>query len=328
MEDSDMDIDISQLNFEEIFFNPLTQQSAWTAMQSIDPREISDDESDNESRKRLRNRKLKTANPTEKVTNAVTTHDTPSSSKDNEKTAATAIPESSSDNNWAPNPGEIMVAELMSRYENGKRQAKQQIKPETQLGSRPSSSAATEVCGSESSELEELSSDGTGKTESSDFIKYCIPQYEQKVKLCNLHFEKIVKMTPKEVGEVCKEIMPELAKIKSQSLPSKRHEIFLECGISKHRLREITVAKPFDNAHDRRVMDLIREVLYHDEDETDNNGEILHYICLVLLPEALIRIFARVNKIDCDLAEKEMRFQAKYDGPLPAYVMKSLPEPE
>jgi len=34
-----------------------------------------------------------------------------------------------------------------------------------------------------------------------------------------------------------------------------------------------------------------------------------------MLPEAFIRIFARVNKISFDLAEKEMTYGACYDGP-------------
>ncbi|ODM95872.1 hypothetical protein Ocin01_10810 [Orchesella cincta] len=312
------DIDVSELNFEDIFFNPLTQKSVWKVMASSNLSQISDD-SDDDDKRRLRKRK-----PNTEITTTVTTPGTSSLLiRGNETTAAsTVVVENNTEHGSSPVPPEEdftvgckMVEELMSRY----RTSKMKYKSATQ-GKSP------EDPDNDSSELEELSSDGEDDgagTGRSNFLTYCIPQYDLKMALCKKHYEAITKMSPRQVGVVCSQILPELRKIKNGTLPNKRHNIFLECGISKQRLRDMSVAKPFDSAQDRRVMDIIRNEIYYNEDETENNGEIIYYISLVLLPEALIRIFARVNCIDEVLAEKEMRFEAKYDGTLPEYVMRT-----
>jgi len=46
----------------------------------------------------------------------------------------------------------------------------------------------------------------------------------------------------------------------------------------------------------------------------------------VLVPEALIRIYATTNKISVELAEKELRYGGGYDGDIDDDLMKKLNE--
>lgn len=48
--------------------------------------------------------------------------------------------------------------------------------------------------------------------------------------------------------------------------------MFKKSGISKHALREISVAEPFTSAQDNRVANVINEGLFADKDEF--NGEV------------------------------------------------------
>ena len=49
-------------------------------------------------------------------------------------------------------------------------------------------------------------------------------------------------------------------------------QMFKKSGISKHALREISVAEPFTSAQDNRVANVINEGLFADKDEF--NGEV------------------------------------------------------
>ncbi len=52
--------------------------------------------------------------------------------------------------------------------------------------------------------------------------------------------------------------------------------------------------------------------------------QLLHYVGHVLVPEALIRIYATANKISFELAEKELRYGAGYDGHVDEELVKTL----
>jgi len=213
--------------------------------------------------------------------------------------------------------GLASVQNLLKRFDEGKE------KDETRIKLRPSERFLSDSDLDEDAIEDDFRASLTGKN---DFLKYTVPQYELKEKLYQMHCTTIDSLSNAEIVDLFNDVLPDLRKIKNGELPSKRHEIFKGIGLCKQSLRDLTVSEPFNTYRDTQVMNLIGDRLFGGlKDLTDNNGEYLHYISTVLVPEALVRIFAKANGIPIDLAEKEMRFQAGYDGELPADVIDRIP---
>ncbi|ODM91841.1 Ubiquitin thioesterase otulin [Orchesella cincta] len=317
--DDDSDIDISKMNFEEIFFNPLTQKSVWNTLNSCALSKISESDDSQEEQRKSRKRKLKHDDPSEALPGASRPKVMlPLASKLGKKSSA-----ENETGDKQPNPaiekdfsiGNKMIEELMSRYNTAKKKHKMET------------SAKASVDPLDSSELEELSSESEDDLESAEdsrFLKFTIPQFEEKKLLRDKHYEAVEKLTPTRVEDILIRILPQLKKIKDNVLACRRNTIFMECGISKASLRQQNVSKPFTGAQEYRAICVIRKTFFNGADQLQNGGEIIHYINLVLLPEALIRIYARVNKVDYEWAEKEMMFGAKYDGLIPEGLLKTI----
>ncbi|CAL8134544.1 unnamed protein product [Orchesella dallaii] len=177
---------------------------------------------------------------------------------------------------------------------------------------QPSSEAVDS--GSESSELEELSD----SDDEDAFLSSIIPDYRVKKQCVDKHFEKISTISDTQLVKEVKNVIPELRQIIKKEIPSKRLDILKKYD-SIYPLIPMGIGKGFTKNQNHRVYQLLTKKMMK-----CNSGRF-ECLCLlnVLLPEALIRIFARVNGIGLKSAEKELQFGASYGGPIPDDVQEA-----
>ncbi|CAL8134546.1 unnamed protein product [Orchesella dallaii] len=148
------------------------------------------------------------------------------------------------------------------------------------------------------------------------------PLFHLKQKFVDKHYAKTRTMSNLELREQLNIIVPVLKQIKRNQRPCRRYDIFVNRGRTLELMGMRFVEDAFTLDQSDAVFALIDAKVYkkHDISALFENFGFRFY---VLQPEALIRIYARVNSITFQTAYKELRFGAKYEGPIPDDLLET-----
>jgi hypothetical protein len=88
---------------------------------------------------------------------------------------------------------------------------------------------------------------------------------------------------------------------------------YLQGTDGKKQLKNLMVSVPFDNDQASQLITLLFDYFVPDTSTRQSWSDYINY---VMLPEAMIKIYARVNDISEGMADTEMRCGGCYDEPI------------